>query len=192
MSAVPVAPQALQDPAAESIEPPSVDRELARIIHERFRCNRRSAATTSLRPAGSPLGPSSYVGDRRPSSWRLSPSEERDRHRRRRRSQSPELRAQVSRRGSAISRRTVKNNAGTERANLTPGLRALSTWWEVPRYTRTSMACRPGTSLVCLVDLVFLFIWFIWFNQINKTNQINQITVFLHWRTFSASCYRMN
>jgi hypothetical protein len=44
MSAVPVAPQALQDPAAESIEPPSVDRELARIIHERFRCNRRSAA----------------------------------------------------------------------------------------------------------------------------------------------------
>ena len=30
---------------------------LARIIHERFCCNRRSAATTSLRPAGSPLGP---------------------------------------------------------------------------------------------------------------------------------------
>ena len=29
---------------------------LARIIHERFCCNRRSAATTSLRPAGSPLG----------------------------------------------------------------------------------------------------------------------------------------
>ena len=28
MSAVPVAPQALQDPDAESIEPPSVDREL--------------------------------------------------------------------------------------------------------------------------------------------------------------------
>jgi hypothetical protein len=32
----------------------------ARIIHERFCCNRRSAATTSLRPAGSPLGPSTY------------------------------------------------------------------------------------------------------------------------------------
>ena len=30
---------------------------LARIIHERFCCNRRSAATTSLWPAGSPLGP---------------------------------------------------------------------------------------------------------------------------------------
>ena len=29
-------------------------------IHERFCCNRRSAATTSLRPAGSPLGPSPY------------------------------------------------------------------------------------------------------------------------------------
>ena len=33
---------------------------LARIIHEHFCCNRRSAATTSLRPAGSPLGPSPY------------------------------------------------------------------------------------------------------------------------------------
>src|SRR2546425_2688488 len=33
---------------------------LARIIHERFCCNRRSAATTCLRPAGSPLGPSPY------------------------------------------------------------------------------------------------------------------------------------
>jgi len=33
---------------------------LARIIHERFYYNRRSAATTSLRPAGSPLGPSPY------------------------------------------------------------------------------------------------------------------------------------
>jgi len=36
------------------------DRYLARIIHEHFCCNRRSAATTSLRPAGSPLGPSPY------------------------------------------------------------------------------------------------------------------------------------
>jgi len=36
MSAVPVAPQALQDPATESIEPPSVDRELlsVRILHQ--------------------------------------------------------------------------------------------------------------------------------------------------------------
>ena len=36
MSAVPVAPQALQDPDAESIEPPSVDRELmsGRILHQ--------------------------------------------------------------------------------------------------------------------------------------------------------------
>ena len=38
----------------------------ARIIHERFCCNRRSAATTSLRPAGSPLGPSPYC-------WGLAP-----------------------------------------------------------------------------------------------------------------------
>ena len=33
---------------------------LARITHEHFCCNRRSAATTSLRSAGSPLGPSTY------------------------------------------------------------------------------------------------------------------------------------
>jgi hypothetical protein len=33
---------------------------LARIIHERFCCNRGFAAATSLRPAGSPLGPSPY------------------------------------------------------------------------------------------------------------------------------------
>ena len=33
---------------------------LARIIHEHFYCNRRSAATTGLRPAGSTLGPSTY------------------------------------------------------------------------------------------------------------------------------------
>ena len=33
---------------------------LARIIHERFCCNRQSAVTTSLRPAGSPLAPSPY------------------------------------------------------------------------------------------------------------------------------------
>jgi len=32
----------------------------ARIIHERFCCNRRFAAATSLRPAESPLGPSPY------------------------------------------------------------------------------------------------------------------------------------
>src|SRR5207247_4530319 len=33
---------------------------LASIIHDRFCCNRRSSATTSLRPAGSPIGPSPY------------------------------------------------------------------------------------------------------------------------------------
>ena len=33
---------------------------LARIIHERFCCNRRFAAATSLRRAGSPLAPSTY------------------------------------------------------------------------------------------------------------------------------------
>ena len=33
---------------------------LTRIIHEHFCYNCRSAATTSLRPAGSPLGPSPY------------------------------------------------------------------------------------------------------------------------------------
>ena len=33
---------------------------LARIIHEHFCCNRRSAVPTSLRLAGSPLGPSTY------------------------------------------------------------------------------------------------------------------------------------
>src|SRR5207244_1115547 len=33
---------------------------LTRITHEHFCCNRRSAATTSLRPAGSPLGSSTY------------------------------------------------------------------------------------------------------------------------------------
>jgi ABC-type Mn2+/Zn2+ transport system ATPase subunit len=40
--------------------------DLARIIHEHFCCNRRSTATTSLRPAGSPLGPSTYC-------WGLAP-----------------------------------------------------------------------------------------------------------------------
>ena len=33
---------------------------LTRMIHERFCCNRRSAAATGLRPAGSPLAPSTY------------------------------------------------------------------------------------------------------------------------------------
>jgi hypothetical protein len=33
---------------------------LARIIHERFCSNRRAAAATSLRLAGSPIGPSPY------------------------------------------------------------------------------------------------------------------------------------
>ncbi len=38
----------------------SLLQHLARIIHEHFCCNRQSAATTSLRSAGSPLGPSTY------------------------------------------------------------------------------------------------------------------------------------
>jgi hypothetical protein len=33
---------------------------LTRIIHEHFCCNRRFAAATSLRSAGSPLEPSTY------------------------------------------------------------------------------------------------------------------------------------
>jgi hypothetical protein len=33
---------------------------LARIIHEHFCCNRRAAVATSLRRAGSLLGPSTY------------------------------------------------------------------------------------------------------------------------------------
>ena len=43
-----------------------IETGLARIIHDRFCCNRRSAATTSLRPAGSPLGPTTYC-------WGLAP-----------------------------------------------------------------------------------------------------------------------
>ena len=35
-------------------------RGLARMIHDRFCCNRRSAATASLRPTGLLLGPSPY------------------------------------------------------------------------------------------------------------------------------------
>ena len=34
--------------------------DLTRIIHEHFCCNRRFTATMGLRPAGSPLGPSTY------------------------------------------------------------------------------------------------------------------------------------
>ena len=43
-----------------NFEPRTPPLALARIIHEHFCYNRRSAATTSLRPAGSPLGPSPY------------------------------------------------------------------------------------------------------------------------------------
>ena len=39
---------------------------LPRIIHEHFCCNRRSAATTGLQPAGSPCRPSPY-------GWGLAP-----------------------------------------------------------------------------------------------------------------------
>lgn len=57
--------------------------------------------------------PHRSVGDWRPSSWRLPQSEEQwDRHRPKRRSQSPGLRALVSRRDTAISQRIVINNAG--------------------------------------------------------------------------------
>ena len=53
------------------------------------------------------------VGDWRPSFRRLSQSEEqRGRHRRRRRSQSPGLRVPVSLRVCALSRRTFTNHAG--------------------------------------------------------------------------------
>ena len=52
------------------------------------------------------------VGDRHPSSWWLSPSEERDSHCRRRRSLSPALRVPVSLHVCTLSRRTFMNNAG--------------------------------------------------------------------------------
>ena len=42
------------------IHPLHLELETARCIHERFYCNRRSAATTDLRSAGSPLEPSTY------------------------------------------------------------------------------------------------------------------------------------
>lgn len=76
-----------------------------------LRGNRRYAATTSQR-AGSPPSRSTYCWDRRPSSWRLSPSEALDRHRRRRRSQSPGLCVPVSLGVSAVASRTLVNNAG--------------------------------------------------------------------------------
>ena len=69
---------------------------LARMIHEHFCYNCRSAATTSLRPVGSPLGPSTYCRGLAPFFLRLSPSWERDKAPRRRRSQSPGLRTPVS------------------------------------------------------------------------------------------------
>jgi len=37
-----------------------IETSIARIIHEHFYCNRRSAVPTSLRPTGSPFGPSTY------------------------------------------------------------------------------------------------------------------------------------
>jgi len=43
-----------------AVEQSMSDRLLARIIHEHFCCNRRFAAATSLRRAGSPLAPSTY------------------------------------------------------------------------------------------------------------------------------------
>ena len=76
---------------------------------------------------------------------RARPSAQRDRHRRRWRSQSPGLRAPVSRRGSAISPRTVLNNAGW-----------LTRDW-----------------LIWFIWFV-LFIWFVSFKQTNQTGQINK------------------
>ncbi len=49
---------------------------LTRIIHEHFCCNRRFTATTGLRPAGSPLGPSTYCTSTR----RVLPAPRRSRH----------------------------------------------------------------------------------------------------------------
>ena len=43
------------------------------MIHERFCYNRRSAVPTSLRPAGSPLGPFMYCWGLAPFFWRLYP-----------------------------------------------------------------------------------------------------------------------
>jgi len=81
------------------------------------------------------------VGDWRPSYWRLSPSEkQRDRHRRgstelaevSRRSQSPGLRAPVSRGDCAISRRTVMNNTGSRRSLQSQRFPATSTMMNKP------------------------------------------------------------
>jgi len=51
-----------EDQACPTLCHPLIDRHglLARIMHDHFCCNRRCAATTGLRPAGSPLGPSTY------------------------------------------------------------------------------------------------------------------------------------
>ena len=81
----------LREPAKHE---PGLSRQgafLTRIIHEHFCCNRRSASTTNLRPAGSPSDPHSTARVRIGSS---------------------RLRAPVSRRGLSISQRTVMNNAG--------------------------------------------------------------------------------
>ena len=45
-------------PVRMSVE--AIRKDLIHIIHEHFYCNRRSAAATSLRPTGSPLGLSTY------------------------------------------------------------------------------------------------------------------------------------
>src|SRR6266850_7396030 len=50
----------MKEPEAVKVGSVNSRLHLARIIHEHLCCNRRSAATTSLRPAGSPLGPSTY------------------------------------------------------------------------------------------------------------------------------------
>jgi hypothetical protein len=45
----------LEPMVVDLLVPSKEGRIPARIIHERFCCTRRSASTTSLRPAGSPL-----------------------------------------------------------------------------------------------------------------------------------------
>ncbi len=73
------------------------ERLLARIIHERFYCNRGFAAATSLLAAAAAGGRARRLVPQRTAQVRLGPSR---------------LHAPVSRRDSAISRRTVMNNAG--------------------------------------------------------------------------------
>lgn len=74
------------------------------MVSQRVCCHCRSVVTTSRRPVGSLFDPARTAADQRLSFWRSPLSEnQQDRHRRRRRSQSPRHRGPVSRRGSVIS-----------------------------------------------------------------------------------------